>query len=339
MKRAAAVVLAFALGALPLIVYNVTNDWGTFRGNASLDLTDVPGKARFLLSAFSGDSLFGWLVAEDHETPAPHRPATWLKRAAFGLADAAGHPRHNLMLIAFIAALVAAPLASGAERRAILFALIAMTLAWVQMAITRNAGGSAHHAVLIWPFPHLIIAVSFAAASRRLGRYGVPALAVVLVLVLTPSLLVMNQYYVQEIRNGGSINWNDAIVPLAVYLRDVPASNVFCVDWGILDSVRLLNRGRTPVRVGSDPVSKPELTAQDLETVRDWIKEPDHIFLAHTDGNEFFQGNNAKLLKLALGMGYRREMLNVISDRFGRRFFEVYRFRADAGVVPATGDK
>ena len=329
-KRAAVVVLALALGSLPLIIYNAENNWDTFRSNAALDFTDIPNKAHLLLSCFSGECLFGWLVAEDHETPAPHQPATLLQRAAFGLAGGAGHPRHNLMIVALAAALLMLPLATGAERRAVIFALTAGALAWGQMAVTRNAGGSAHHAVLLWPLPHLVIAVCFAAASRRLGRYGVPALALVLVLLLIPSLLVTNQYYVQEIRNGGSLNWDDAIVPLAVYLRDVPASNVFCVDWGILDSVRLLNRGRTPVRVGSDPISKPELTGKDLETVREWVKEPDHIFLAHTEGNEFFQGNNAKLVKLASEMGYRREMLNVISDRFGRRFFEVYRFRAAA---------
>jgi hypothetical protein len=332
--RAAAVVLAFVVGALPLIVYNAANNWETFRGNAALDFSDIRGKAHLLVSCFAGDALFGWLVAEDHETPAPRQPSNLLERASFQLSGRTGQPRHNLMIIAFFAALLLAPLASAGERRAILFAGIAMAVAWGQMAVTRNAGGSAHHAVLLWPFPQMIIAISFAGASRRLGRYGVPVLAIALVLILVPNLLVMNQYYVQEIRNGGGINWNDSIVPLAVYIRDVSASNVFCVDWGILDSIRLLNRGRTPVRVGSDPISKPELSAADREAVHDWIKDPDHVFLAHTAGNEFFQGNNAKLVALAAGMGYRQEVMKVISDRFGRAFFEVYRFRRAEETEP-----
>jgi len=110
---------------------------------------------------------------------------------------------------------------------------------------------------------------------------------------------------------------------------------VFCVDWGIADGLRLLKRGRTPVRVGSDPVSKPELSAGDRETVRGWVQDPDHVFVAHTEGNEFFQGVNAKLVRLAGGMGYRQEMMQVIPDRYGRKFFEVYRFRQDGAMTAA----
>ena len=67
-----------------------------------------------------------------------------------------------------------APLARGPDLRAILFALIAMAVQWAQMAITVGAGGSVHHAILIWPLPQMLIAVSFAAASRRLGRAAHP---------------------------------------------------------------------------------------------------------------------------------------------------------------------
>jgi hypothetical protein len=111
----------------------------------------------------------------------------------------------------------------------------------------------------------------------------------------------------------------------------VRASNIFCVDWGILDSLRLLSRGRLPVRVGSDPVSKPELDAKDREVVRSWIREPDHVFIGHTEGNEFFPGTGAKLARLAGEMNYDREPMQVIGDRYGRKFFEVYRFRARQG--------
>jgi hypothetical protein len=156
----------------------------------------------------------------------------------------------------------------------------------------------------------------------------VPALAFVVALLAGSSLIVLNQYHVQAVRNGGALNFNDAIVPLNDYLRGVRASNLFCVDWGILDSLRLLSRGRLPVRVGSDPVSKPQLSAEDLEVVRGWVKEPDHVFVAHTEGNEFFTGTSAKLQKIATEMGYQRDLMQVIGDRYGRKVFEVYRFRS-----------
>jgi 4-amino-4-deoxy-L-arabinose transferase-like glycosyltransferase len=321
-------VFAFCLGALPLIVFNVNNHWETFRGNTTFDFTDLPNKTRLLGNTLNGQALFGWMVAEDHEAPVPRQPATLLERASFSLAEKANHRRTSFMVYGLILALLLTPLARGAELKAILFSLVAMAIAWGQMAITRNAGGSVHHAVLIWPFPHLLMAVSFASAARRLGRAAVPALAFVVALLAGSSLIVLNQYHVQAVRNGGALNFNDAIVPLNDYLRGVRASNLFCVDWGILDSLRLLSRGRLPVRVGSDPVSKPQLSAEDLEVVRGWVKEPDHVFVAHTEGNEFFTGTSAKLQKIATEMGYQRDLMQVIGDRYGRKVFEVYRFRS-----------
>jgi hypothetical protein len=318
--------LAFSLGALPLILFNVNNNWATFRGNASLDLSDLPNKTRLLSNTLNGSALFGWMVAEDHEVPLHHQPSTALERLSRWASDATGQRRTSWMAYGLVLALLLAPLARGPELHGILFTLIAMLLGWGQMAITRNAGGSVHHAVLIWPFPHMLMALSFAAAARRLGRFAAPALALAVALLAGSSLIVMNQYFTQAVRNGGALNWNDAIVPLADSLRGARASNIFCVDWGILDSLRLLSRGRLPVRVGSDPVSKPALSEADREIVRGWVQEPDHLFIAHTEGNEFFTGTNAKLQHLAVEMGYRRVMLQVIGDRYGRKIFEVYRF-------------
>ena len=71
--------------------------------------------------------------------------------------------------------------------------------------------------------------------------------------------------------------------------------------------------------------------------MRGWVKEPDHIFIGHTEGNEFFEGTGARLTKLAAEMGYRRELMQKIPDSFGRDIFEVYRFRASTdGVGPAV---
>ena len=80
------------------------------------------------------------------------------------------------MLYAFGLALLLTPLARGGALRAILWALIAMAVAWIQMAITANAGGSVHHAILLWPLPHMVIAISFAAALASIeGRRNSPA--------------------------------------------------------------------------------------------------------------------------------------------------------------------
>ena len=201
-----------------------------------------------------------------------------------------------------------------------------MAIAWAQMAITANAGGSVHHAILLWPLPQMVIAISFAAASRRLGRAGIPALAVVLAVLMVSGLLVTNEYRVLIVRNGGSRNWTDAIFRLADYLKGVPAGSMFCEDWGIMDSLRLLSRGKLPLVVGTDPFVRPAHNDAERDFLANAISEPDHLFINHTKDFEFFEGVNDQFVKYAADAGYRREVIAVIPDSHGRPVYEVYRF-------------
>jgi hypothetical protein len=322
-RRAAVSVLGFALGALPLIVYNVNNQFATFRGQ-SYETGNIPGKALMLMNTARGTALFGWLVDEDGQTPSPHAPKTALQKASSIVSEWAGRPRQNLMLYAFALALLLAPLARGGDLRAILFALVVMAVQWVQMAITVNAGGSVHHTILLWPLPAMAIAVSFAAASRRLGRAAVPAAAGILAVMMAAGALQINEYYRLAWRDGGAQNWTDAIYRLSDYMKGAHAAEVYSVDWGILDSLRLLNRGKLPQEAIFDAV--PGNQAPDLPRIAAAAARPDDVFIAHAKGFEFFEGRNAKLLQAAEGAGYRREMLAAIPDSFGRPTYEVYHF-------------
>jgi 4-amino-4-deoxy-L-arabinose transferase-like glycosyltransferase len=326
LRRVVISVFFFALGALPLIVYNIDQPLATFRGNASWDTSDLAGKGRLLAATADGSALFGWLNDEGWQTRDPHLPDGTLQSASARISALAGHPRHSLMLYAFGLALLLAPLARGHALRAIVFALLAIAFAWVQMAVTANAGGSVHHAILLWPLPQMVIAISFAAASRRLRAAGIPALAVVLAVLMVSGLLVTNEYHFLMVRNGGSPNWTDAIFRLADYMKGVSSSNVFCMDWGIMDNMRLLSRGKLPLRVGTDPITKPALDAADREYLARTIAGPGHVFINHTKDFEFFPGINDKLVKYAADAGYRREVMAVIPDSHGRPAYEVYRF-------------
>ena len=332
-RRFGIAVLAFSLGALPLIIYNYKQDLATFRGNVSYDTGDIPGKARLLLATADGQGLFGWLVNEDWQTRNPRGPVGVVQTATARISAIALRPRHNLSLWAFGLALLLAPLVRGPALRTILFALIAMAVAWFQMAVTVNAGGSVHHAILIWPFPFLVIAVSFAASSRRLHAAGIPAVAAVLVVMMVSGALVTNEYFCLAIRNGGGQNWTDAIFTLSDYLKRTPSEYVFCVDWGIMDSIRLLNRGQVRVRVGTDPISKRELNSEDRDYLKQMIASPGYLFINHTKDYEFFQGVNDKLVQYAADSGYDRKVDAVIADRNGRPVYEVYQFRPRATAL------
>jgi hypothetical protein len=323
-RRVAISVAAFGIGALPLIVYNVETQGSTFRGQG-FNTADVAGKARLLMSTAEGAALYGWLVNEDWQTPRIHAPSSALEKASLAISSAAGRPRRSLLLWAFALALLVAPLARGPDLRAILFALIAIIVQWAQMAITVNAGGSVHHSILVWPLPQMLIAVSFAAASRRLGRAGRPVAACALATVMLAGALPINEYYRLTWQNGGARNWTDAIYPLATYVRTTPAKRVFCLDWGIIDQLRLLGRGKLPLSLLFDAVPE-DGSAPDAERVAAAAGEPGDLFIGHTKGFEFFEGRNERFVAAAEAAGYRREMLRVVSDSGGRPTYEVYRF-------------
>lgn len=334
-RRIGLVVLAFLVGALPLIVFNAGHHWSTFHGNFRLDLTDVAPKARLLALTAAGPGLFGWLVNEDWQAPTPHGPRTAIEAASFRVSSLAARPRHNLMVYAFALALLLAPLARGTALRAILFALIALVVAWLQMAVNANTGGSVHHTILVWPLPVMAIAVSLDAASRRLGRAGLWAVAAVTVVLAVSGALVTNEYFTLMVRNGGPQNWTDAVFALSRYSARLPARFMFVMDWGILDSLRLLNRGALPLQSGIDQIGKPDMPPEDHEILLRMISDPDNVYIAHTKAFEFFP-HNGTFLAYAERLGYHREIMATIPDSFGRPVYEVYRLVTAAPQMAAA---
>ncbi len=195
------------------------------------------------------------------------------------------------------------------------------------MAINANTGGSVHHTILLWPLPQFVVAVSFAGVSRRLGRAGVPLLAVAFLAMVVSAALVVNEAYVVAFRYGGAQAWTDAVMNLSEYAKNLQARSIFCMDWGICDQLRLLHAGRLPLGGGSDQIAKPELTADDRVQIDRMIQDPANVFIAHTKEYEFFPGHSAKLIEYAKGAGLAAEMLQVVPDNYGRNVYEVYKFR------------
>lgn len=332
-RRIAVAALAFSLGAMPFLIYNAATRGNTFRGNIRKDTSDLAGRFEMLKQTVRGTGLIGTLTEEALPPPVPHQPSGVIQDASANLAAQTGHPLRNLSLYGFLLALLLAPLAYGRGLRVILFALVAMALAWIQMATTKGTGGSVHHTILLWPLPYMVMAVSFAAASSRLGRAAVPALTAVTALLAVSSVLVTNEYYARMVRQGGSVAWTDAISTLADTLRGTSAPYIFCVDWGIMDNLRLLGNGKLPVRDGIEHTSVAELTTADRDAIRQMLAIPGAIFIGHTKETEFFHGDTARLLQVAGEAGYQPERAMTIGDSFGRPVFEVYRFSQPASAA------
>jgi 4-amino-4-deoxy-L-arabinose transferase-like glycosyltransferase len=326
-RRAAIATSAFCLGALPLIIFNVHSNFETFRKNTVQDTIPVSAKAEYLLTAAKGGALFGYLVPDDWQTPAPHRPSSLLEKISASVSKTAGHPRRSGLIFLLAAALLAAPFAGARAIRAILFCLIAFGAAWIQMALNANTGGSIHHTILLWPLPQAVAAISLAALSCRLRRWGSLVLAAAIAVPICAGVLVTNEYKAQMVRNGGTAGWTPALFPLTDYMKAQPAEFIFCMDWGMHNTLLLESRGGLKLYIGTDPVMDDrEPTADDLRNIRWMIEQPDAEFISHTPENEFFKEANERLVEAAAGLGYRKAPLATVSDGFGRKIFEVYRF-------------
>jgi hypothetical protein len=331
-KRVLIGVAAFSLGASPLLLYNAQSRGGTFTGNFQPNTAGIRGKAAFLVLTLSGQGLFAWMPADDWQTPKPHTPSGPIELLTDRISTTAGHPRESIFPYAVALALALSPFCGRKNLRLVLLAVIVTAVAWIQMAINENTGGGIHHTILLWPLPQFIVAVSFAGVSYQLGRAGKPVFAAVTAVVAISGALVINEYFVKAVRNGGAAFWTDGIYALSHYLKDTlglkdsPSPMVFALDWGIGEQIRLLHRGRIRVYGGMDQVSKPEMTPADRARVADMIAPPGNIFIAHTPEFEVFTGSSRRLIEFAAATGYRRELLSTIADSYGRQVYEVYRF-------------
>lgn len=319
-----AAVLGMAVGALPFLIYNVGTNFETFRQNSSWDFTDLRGKAMLLRYTVDGSGLFGFLVHEDYQSQNALPARTALDGATYWVSQTLGR-RDGWLFYALAISLLMFPfLWRTPARKPILFALIVLAVAWFQMAITKNAGGSVHHAVLLWPFPHLIVAVTAAEVSRRTRWAAVP-----LLLVLGANLLVLNQYYVQMRRNGGAGNWSDACFPLTDRLTTLKPEFVLLADWGFFDTLRLLSRGSLRLDWALDFGND--------KNVAHWLSLPETVFVTHVPGSESFEGRRAQLLAISEKLGYGRELVETIYDRNRRPRFEIYRFTAPPAQAAPFG--
>jgi len=324
-RRATIAVVAFCAGALPLIAFNIHSNMSTFRGNVVGDSRAFPAKARFLAGALDGGGLFGYLEWDNWQTLSPHAPSGIFERASAELADLAGHPRRDGMIVALAAAVLFAPFAGWAAARQVLLFLTAGAIAWLEMALNANTGGSIHHTILLWPLPQAIVAVAFAGASQRLGRAGFAVLTAAVLLLTSAGVLVTNEYHAQIVRNGGTVGWSPALFRLSHELAARAPRTIFCVDWGMLNSLLLLQEGRVKLYMGSGAVfPKRELTPEDRRAIEWMLTQPDALFVAHSPEAESFSGANERLAQASAELGYRRNQLATITDGYGRATFEVY---------------
>lgn len=326
------VLAAFAAGAFLLISYNVRKPMNTFNGNARLAVANIGSKWQHVVLAANGSGLFGYITGEEWMDN-PKAATGLIARWGGALRDRIGERRKTLGVYAFGLALLLtpwwwrarredAPLEFARPGTAILFSLVTLVVAWLMMAMTQDAGGAAHHTILLWPFPMLVVAVGLAWGLRPAWIFW-PVVSV----LLLANLLVINQYQVQFARNGSSGVWSDAIFGLSERLPALGAGHYYVIDWGMVNTLGLLNQGKLALVVANDPLMSDTPSAAERESVAKMLADSGGVFVSHTEAYEEFKGTTKRLAKIAAESGYARELLLTVPDANGRAVFEVARFR------------
>jgi hypothetical protein len=96
---------------------------------------------------------------------------------------------------------------------------------------------------------------------------------------------------------------------------------VCVIDWGFFDTLRMFERGRTPMCLASEPVDD-----EHRQTALFQISQPRYVFLTHTDGNESFPGITARFVQFAESAGFGRINRQVFADTNGRNTVEIFQF-------------
>ncbi len=306
---------AFLLGAFPFIYYNLSHPLATFRENAHLEPQAVAAKWVQLEAGLQGNSVFGYIAAEEWMEPAK-QPAGPVGRLSASIRDMVGERRNTGFYYVLGGLLLLVPL--WWRSRVAWFSLVFSGVAWIWMALTHDAGASAHHVVLLWPFPIL-----FAVAAMR--RFPGWLLLLVGVGMVGSNLLVVNQYLVQFHRNGAYSTFTDAIYPLSEALDGAEQNTLYITDWGLFDSLNLLHRGHLQLRLASGPLTPEAPSPAEVEDVRQMLIDPKGLFVGHVKGQEVYPNVGAHLDALAQASGLRREIVRTIADSNGRPMFEISR--------------
>ncbi|MBL0157440.1 MAG: glycosyltransferase family 39 protein [Bryobacterales bacterium] len=326
-RQWAAALLGFVLGAAPLLYYNKIHRLRTFRSNVRVGSLEVDAKLSAMNHTLDGSALFGYLVREE-----PAGPVQDLKRweqIPLALSDALGAPRRSVQQWLLWAAILLSPVVCwfGPLRRLALFFWLGGVLTYAQMFLTKGAGGSAHHTILMWPAPQILLGLLLAETARRWPQRGLLAGIAVVAVCVAGNVAVLNTYLARFIACGPGPVWTEAIRPLVRELARRPERTVFAVDWGITQQLEFYGQGGLGLRRNSDGVvdNLPQPAA--VATLEQGLADSANLFVMHAEGYETFAGVRRRLISFAAHRGYRDVLLRTIPDRHGVVIFELHEFR------------
>ncbi len=144
--------------------------------------------------------------------------------------------------LAVAATLLRGRIRADAVTRATAFVALVVAGLLAAMAATRQTS-FAHHALVLWPFNHLLLVLLAVHAGRRLGRpHRAVVAAGLLAAAVVAAELRTDAAYGARLADGHGYNplMDPAIATLADRLAEMPAETVLSVDWGLHEPLVVL---------------------------------------------------------------------------------------------------
>jgi 4-amino-4-deoxy-L-arabinose transferase-like glycosyltransferase len=320
-RRLVLALVSFAIGASPFLFYNLRHRNATLRENAHLESPSAAlAKWIAVKNTANGNGLFEYIVEEEWNDH-PKTVTSGLGRVSLWLREHVGERRESGLYWVYLVLLLAVPL--WWRSRMAWFAVIFCGATWAAMAFTRDAGGSLHHTILLWPFPLLLMAavLSSIPSSYPVWRPVVLSAGVVLVGM---NLLVLNQYLAQFERFGPARDFTDALFPLQQALPE--GSNVYIVDWGMYNTLLWSHSKGAVLHTGNEPFMEDKMSEPQLRQALTMLGDRNAVFVGHIAEREMFQGVEARLDQFAMARGLRKQVMQTIDDSNGRPVFQLFRF-------------
>ncbi|MBI2685802.1 MAG: glycosyltransferase family 39 protein [Acidobacteria bacterium] len=217
--------LFFLAGCYPFLVYNYKTGGKSFNDRALLDTGPVFEKVRMLWQCLGNENLFA--VGSPRALP-PVATASY-----FAAID------YTFPLFPWLVAAALLALPWLWRNPVYRFSLTAAIAGFGAMFALQNLGSGPHHIILLWPLPHLL------SGALPLRKWMIAA-------VVIANLFQINHFYAQFLRREVAVEWSDAIAALAALAARLKYDTrpYRILDWGIYDSIHLLNRGGTRLFVG-----------------------------------------------------------------------------------------
>lgn len=243
----------FLLGCWPLLLYNFIARGQTFSGQMQPFgniLQSIQFKLQVLAGTLSSTNPYSFFNAGDPIGSVFAGNSTgWLADRMPHLLISLIDFRATLLPEVFAAALLVICMLLFKRglpkmRAAVFFCLIFVFILGLIFISYRATGP--HHVIMLYPFPHIIIAYAVISLFETNSKPGVGkyAAACISVLLIISQVVVSAKYMQSFIRDGGKGWWSDAIYDLADYTQENNGSKYMLMDWGFNSQLLLFSHGK-----------------------------------------------------------------------------------------------